>query len=107
MGEGGEYSWDAKQGKGDEPSIREYVQQSLGRTGVQPGRAGDGSSIADSIFNSPPMFSTEGGIIDFANYKKDTSSDAGEVNFFADMFTARINSLIRQKIAVQPHNFGV
>lgn len=33
MGEDGEYSWDAPQGNGDEPSIREYVEQSLGRYG--------------------------------------------------------------------------
>lgn len=85
MGENGEYSWDAKQGKGDEPSIREYVQQSLGRAGAQPGRTESGSSIADSILNSPPMFSTDGGIIDFASYKYNTSTDPGEVNFFADM----------------------
>lgn len=85
MGENGEYSWDAKQGKGDEPSIREYVQQSLGRAGAQPGRTESGSSIADSILNSPPMFSTNGGIIDFASDKYNTSSDPGEVNFFADM----------------------
>ena len=33
IGEGGHYSWDARQGNGDEPSIREYVQQALGRAG--------------------------------------------------------------------------
>lgn len=33
MGEDGEYSWDARQGNGDEPSVREYVEQSLGRYG--------------------------------------------------------------------------
>ena len=31
IGEGGHYSWDAPQGDGDEPSIREYVQQALSR----------------------------------------------------------------------------
>ena len=31
IGEGGHYSWDAPQGNGDEPSIREYVQQALAR----------------------------------------------------------------------------
>lgn len=30
IGEGGHYSWDAPQGNGDEPSVREYVQQALG-----------------------------------------------------------------------------
>ena len=37
IGEGGHYSWDAKQGNGNEPSVREYVQQSLGnmKTGAQ------------------------------------------------------------------------
>lgn len=34
IGEGGEYSWDARQGNGDEPSIREYVQQVSGRVGL-------------------------------------------------------------------------
>lgn len=29
IGEDGNYSWDAKQGKGDEPSVRQYVQESL------------------------------------------------------------------------------
>lgn len=33
IGEGGHYSWDARQGNGDEPSVREYVQQALGRAG--------------------------------------------------------------------------
>lgn len=33
MGEDGEYSWDARQGNGDEPSVREYVEQALGRYG--------------------------------------------------------------------------
>ena len=33
IGEGGHYSWDARQGNGDEPSIRAYVQQALGRAG--------------------------------------------------------------------------
>ena len=33
IGEGGHYSWDAPQGDGDEPSVREYVQQSLGHMG--------------------------------------------------------------------------
>lgn len=33
IGAGGHYSWDAKQGNGDEPSIREYVQEALGRAG--------------------------------------------------------------------------
>lgn len=31
---GKEYSWDARQGNGDEPSIREYVQQVGGRVGL-------------------------------------------------------------------------
>lgn len=31
---GREYSWDARQGNGDEPSIREYVQQVSGRVGL-------------------------------------------------------------------------
>lgn len=31
---GKEYSWDARQGNGDEPSIREYVQQVSGRVGL-------------------------------------------------------------------------
>ena len=34
IGEGGEYSWDARQGNGDEPSIREYVQQVSGRVSL-------------------------------------------------------------------------
>ena len=34
IGEGGEYSWDARQGNGDEPSIREYVQQVSSRVGL-------------------------------------------------------------------------
>ena len=33
IGAGGHYSWDAKQGNGDEPSVREYVQEALGRAG--------------------------------------------------------------------------
>ena len=33
IGAGGHYSWDARQGNGDEPSVREYVQQALGRAG--------------------------------------------------------------------------
>ncbi len=33
IGENGHYSWDAKQGNGDEPSVREYVQQALGKLG--------------------------------------------------------------------------
>ena len=33
IGEGGHYSWDERQGNGDEPSVREYVQQALGRAG--------------------------------------------------------------------------
>lgn len=32
---GRHYSWDARQGNGDEPSIREYIQQALGRIGVK------------------------------------------------------------------------
>lgn len=31
---GKEYSWDSRQGNGDEPSIREYVQQVSGRVGL-------------------------------------------------------------------------
>lgn len=38
IGEGGHYSWDAPQGAGDEPSVREYVQQALGRAEAEPGR---------------------------------------------------------------------
>jgi hypothetical protein len=34
IGEGGHYSWDARQGNGDEPSVREYVQEALGRAGA-------------------------------------------------------------------------
>ena len=33
IGAGGHYSWDARQGNGDEPSVREYVQEALGRAG--------------------------------------------------------------------------
>lgn len=33
IGSGGHYSWDARQGNGDEPSVREYVQEALGRAG--------------------------------------------------------------------------
>lgn len=33
-GNGKEYSWDARQGNGDEPSIREYVEQVGGRVGL-------------------------------------------------------------------------
>lgn len=33
IGEGGHYSWDAKQGNGNEPSIREYVQSALSQAG--------------------------------------------------------------------------
>ena len=33
IGEGGHYSWDAKQGAGDEPSVREYVQQAMQKGG--------------------------------------------------------------------------
>ena len=33
LGEDGEYSWDAPQGNGDEPSIREYVESVMGRAG--------------------------------------------------------------------------
>ena len=41
-------SWDAKNGNGDEPSIREYVQQALGRVGATPG-----SSNADTNIEIP------------------------------------------------------
>ena len=33
IGAGGHYSWDARQGNGDEASVHEYVQQALGRAG--------------------------------------------------------------------------
>ena len=33
---GNHYSWDAPQGKGNEPSVREYVQQTLGRINSNP-----------------------------------------------------------------------
>lgn len=36
IGEDGHYSWDAPQGNGDEPSIREYVQQALGHLENKP-----------------------------------------------------------------------
>ena len=33
VGSGGHYSWDAKQGAGDEPSVREYVQSVMSQAG--------------------------------------------------------------------------
>lgn len=49
IGEGGSYSWDAKQGNGDEPSVREYVQQSLSRAGS--GTAGHYEDQTVSAYN--------------------------------------------------------
>lgn len=87
LGENGEYSWDAKQGAGNEPSVREYVQQSLGRAGQQ----GKGRSSGNSEM---PMFNINDGKIidfagDFADYMRSTSSDPETINFFEDKFNSK------------------
>lgn len=83
-------AWNKKQGNGDEPSINEYVEQSLGRMG----------DVAD--FSDVPSAKSEKSDID--NFKapeidiSDAMSAITEDTIFDDMF----NKLIEDQIIVVP-----